>query len=33
MLHGSWPMRSAFRRARAVHDIAEGDAPFAPLRA
>jgi putative DNA primase/helicase len=32
MPRGDWPMRSAFPRARAVHDIAEVDAPFAPLK-
>jgi hypothetical protein len=32
MPRGDWPMRSAFPKARAVHDIAEVDAPFAPLK-
>jgi putative DNA primase/helicase len=32
MPRAALPMRSAFRRACAVHDIAEVDAPFAPLK-
>jgi putative DNA primase/helicase len=32
MRPGDWPMRSEFRRARAVHDVAEADAPLAPLK-
>ena len=30
MPRGGWPMHSAYRRVRAVHDTAEVDAPFAP---